>query len=250
MAREFRKGYLEIDFASEPFDSPVRLVMRTLRLFGARFGTIAAITLLVFLPGNLVVQMICETLDISVKGVGFYLLMNAVDIVLGALAVPALVYGLVAWLRSGKPASIAQCLRWGRRQWGKTLWNEVKVNITVILWGALLVVPGIIAMIRLIFTDVVVAIEGDTTPDPMARSQQLSNGRKWRMFAVLAPIELVNMAAMFLILDRPGIADSRVVFAVADSVLNVFAQLTTIAVLMMYLGLLPPRQKATAKRAA
>jgi hypothetical protein len=245
-----RKGHLEIDFASEPFDSPLRLVVRTLRLFGARFGMIAAITMLVFLPGNLLLQIVCEALDISVKGVWFYLLMNAVDIVLGALAVPAIVYGLVVWMRSGKAASLGGSLRWGRRQWGKTLWNEVKVNITVILWGALLIVPGIVAMIRLIFTDVVVAIEGDLTADPMERSRQLGNGRKWRMFAVLAPIELVNMAAMFLILDRTGIADSRVVFAVADSVLNVFGQLTTVAVLLMYLGLLPPRQKTTAKRAA
>src|SRR5262249_8371376 len=164
--------------------------------------------------------------------------------------VPAMVYGLVAWLRSGKAAGIGACLRWGRRQWSKTLWNEVKVNITVILWGALLVVPGIIAMIRLIFTDVVVAIEGDTTPDPMERSQQLSKGRKWRMFAVLAPIELVNLAAMFVILDRPGIAESRAVFAIASAVLSIFEQLTPVAALLMYLGLAPLRQKATAKRAA
>jgi hypothetical protein len=80
----------------------------------------------------------------------------------------------------------------------------------------------------------------------MQRSRQLAQGRWWRLFAVLAPIGLLNMAAMFVILDRPGIVESRILFAAADSVLNVFAQLTTVAALLMYLGIVP-RQKKTAK---
>jgi hypothetical protein len=245
MDRAFRQGYLEITSPSEPFTSPWRLVLRAVRLFVARFGTIAAITLVVFLPGNLVLQFGCELLDIPVSGVRFYVLLEAADLVLASLVAPAVVYALA----SGSPG-FGAAMRWGRRQFGKTLWNEVKVNITVILWGTLLVVPGVIAMIRLIFTDVVVAIEADLEPDPMQRSRQLSQGRLWRMFSVLAPIALVNMAAMFLILDRPGMVESRVLFAAADSLLNIFGQLTTVAVVLMYLGLVPPKRKAGAQRAA
>jgi hypothetical protein len=62
---------------------------------------------------------------------------------------------------------------------------------------------------------------------------------------VLAPMMLADMAATFLILDRiPGATDSRILFAAADSVLNVLAQLTTVAALLMYLGLLPPKRKS------
>src|SRR5205085_5213161 len=164
---------------------------------------IAMITLAVFVPGNLMLQFICEVLDIPISGIPFYLLLEAVDLILAALVVPALVYGLIGSMRSGAKPAIFECLRWGRRQWRKTLWNDFKVNITVILWGALLVVPGIVAMIRLIFTDVIVAVEGDLEPNPMERSSELSNGRRWRMCAALAPIALLNMAAMFMILDRP-----------------------------------------------
>jgi hypothetical protein len=49
---------------------------------------------------------------------------------------------------------------------------------------------------------------------------------------------------MFLILDRPGLVESRVLFAIADSVLNIFGQLTTVAVVLMYLGLVPPKSKS------
>jgi hypothetical protein len=244
MDRAFRQGYIEITSPGEPFTSPLRLVARALKLFAARFGIIAAITLAVYLPGSLLLQFVCELLDIPVRGILSSLLMLTVDLVLASLAAPAVVYALAA------DGGFRAALRWGRRQFGKTLWNEVKVSITVILWGSLLIVPGVIAMIRLIFTDVIVAIEADLEPDPMQRSRTLAKGRMWRMFAVLAPITLVNMGAMFLILDRPGIAESRIWFAVADSVLNIFGHLTTVAVLLMYLGLVPPKQKTGAKRAA
>jgi hypothetical protein len=232
MDREFRKGHLEPELSVPPFTSPIGLVGRAIGLFAARFGTIAAITLAVFLPANLAVQFVCEVLDVSIRGVAFYLINEAVDLVFASLVAPAVVYVLV-----GKSPGFSAAMRWGRRQFRKTLWNEVKVNITVILWGALLIVPGIVAMTRLIFTDVVVAIEADLTEDPMQRSRELVQGRFWRVLAALAPIALVNMAAMFLILDRPGIVESRLLFAMADSVLNIFNQLTTVAVLLIYLGL-------------
>jgi len=246
MDRDFRRGHIEIDFTPEPFVSPVRLVGATLRLFVSRIGLIAAIVLAIFLPGSLALQFVCEVLDIPISGIPFYLLLEALDIVLASLVAPAIVYGVLGGMRPGPAPGILECLRWGRRQFGKTLWNEIKVNITVILWGALLVVPGIVVMIRLVFTDIVVAIEADLEPDPMQRSRQLAQGRWWRLFAVLAPTGLLNMAAMFVILDRPGIVESRILFAAADSVLNVFAQLTTVAALLMYLGIVP-RQKKTAK---
>ena len=237
MDRAFRQGYLEIKFPVEAFVSPARLLLQTVRLFAARFGLIAAVTLAVFLPGKLLLQFVCEMADIPTGGILAYALLEISDLILGALAVPAVVYGLVA----GRDPAMTECFRWGRRQWTKTLWNKFKVEITVMLWGALLVIPGIIAMVRLIFTDIIVAVEADREPDPMARSRDLSQGRRWRIFLVLAPLMLADMAANFLILDRiPGATNSRILFAAADSILNVLGQLTTVAALLMYLGLRSP----------
>jgi hypothetical protein len=245
MERDFRKGHIEIDFHCEPFTSPARVLMRTLRLFAAKFAFLATVTLAIFLPGKLALQFVCYAADVPMGGLLAYGLLEASDLILGALAVPAIVYGLVEHLRSGRTPAIGECLRWGRRQWGKTLWNRFKVEITVMLWGALLVVPGVIAMVRLIFTDTVVAIEADREDDPMTRSRTLTQGLRWRIFLVLAPMMLIDMAATFLILDRiPGATNSRILFAAADSVLNLFAQLATVAVLLVYLGLIPPGRKS------
>jgi hypothetical protein len=245
MNRAFRQGYLEVGFPAEPFSSSARLLLETVRLFASRFGLIAAVTLAVFLPGKLLLQWMCELADITTGGLLSYALLEASDLILGALAVPAVVYGLVAAMPAGRVPAMSECLWWGRRQWAKMLWNKFKVEITVMLWGALLVIPGIIAMIRLIFTDIIVAVEADREPDPMGRSRDLSQGRRWRIFLVLAPMMLADMAATFLILDRiPGATNSRILFAASDSILNVLGQLTTVAALLMYLGMLPPGKKS------
>ena len=53
---------------------------------------------------------------------------------------------------------------------------------------------------------------------------------------------ILDFAAMFLVLDRvQGVTHSRLAFAIADSVLAVAGQLTTVAVLLMYLGTVQKR---------
>ena len=149
------------------------------------------------------------------------------DIFLGALVVPAAIYGLVQYCRTGRTAPIGEAFRWGRRQWLRTLGNKLKVEVTVTLWGALLFIPGIVAMIRLIFTDVIVAIEADRQPDPLNRSRELSHGHRWRIFFVLLPLTILDLAGMFFVLDRnQGVVNSRLLFAIAESLLAVPGQLS------------------------
>jgi small-conductance mechanosensitive channel len=99
------------------------------------------------------------------------------------------------------------------------------------------VIPGIVAMVRLIFVDVIVAVDADLEDDVLGRSRKLAQGRRWRIFLVLLPMLILDLAAMFLVLDRvQAVTHSRAAFAIADSVLAVAGQLTTVAVLLMYLG--------------
>ena len=155
--------------------------------------------------------------------------------------IPAVVYGLVAKFRGGQTAPVRESLRWGRRQWGKTLWNMFKVEVTVALWGALLVIPGLVAMVRLVFTGAIVAIEADRETEVLARSRILSRGHGWRIFLVLLPLMAASLLGTFLILGAfEQAAYSRMVMALADSLLSVAGQFTTVAVLLMYLGVLRP----------
>lgn len=237
MTKDFRTRSIGIDFPIQPFDSAMGVLLRSLRIFFANFAFLATVTFVVFLPGKLLLQFIGYLLDIAPEGILSYVLMDLSDLVLGSLVAGAVIYGLIARFRS-KPAPIGECLRWGRRQWGRMLWNTFKVEITVSLWSLLLFVPGLIAMVKLAVTEAVVAIEGDRESAPLARSTELTAGHRWRIFATMLPLLVLDFGASWLVLNAAhGLSSSRLALAAIDSLLSVGGQLTRVTMLMIYLGL-------------
>src|SRR5690242_21758038 len=91
-----------------PFDSAIGVLIRALRVFLSRLPLLATVTLAVFLPGKLLLQFVCSLFDIAPEGLASYLLMDVSDLVLGAWAIPAAIYGL----RTGAPTGA--CLRYGQ----------------------------------------------------------------------------------------------------------------------------------------
>lgn len=239
MDRDFRKGHLKIDFPTEPFDSPAALWLRSFRIFFANLPFLAAVTLIVFLPAKLALQSLLNLLDVPSEGILSYCLMDFADLVLSALAIPAVIFGLVARLRTGKPAPLGESLRWGRRQWGKSLWNKVKVEVTVALWSLLLVIPGVVAMMKLVFTDIIVAIEGDLETEVLARSRYLSEGRRWRIFVAVLPALPLGILHLYATLRAWQF--SPLAMVPVDSLFGVLDQWMTIAVLLIYLAVADPR---------
>jgi hypothetical protein len=236
MARDSLKGHLELDFPAEPFNSALRVLVRSVTFFAACLPFIATVTLAVYIPGKLLTQFIAYVLDIPVDGALSYVLLDISDLVLGALAVPAIVYGLVGRLRTGRTPPVGECLRWGKRLWGRMVWNKFKVEITVLLWSLLIFVPGIIAMVRLSLTDPALAVEGDGCADPLKRSRELTAGHGWRIFFVLAPLGILDTAGSFLVLGALA-QQPRWMLALGDSAMAVVGGWTTVAVFLIYVGL-------------
>ncbi len=238
MERDFRKGYVEIDFPVEPIGSPFGLLARSLRLFLANLPFLASSTLAIFIPGKLLLQSICWALDIPVDGVLGYCLMSASDLLLSAIAVPAVIFGMAMRFRTGKPAPLAESLRWGRRQCAKALWNMFQVEVTVSLWSLLLFIPGMMAFVKLAVVDPIVALEADTRRDVLDRSRSLTQGHRWRIFAVIAPLIVLDLLVSFAVLNAvEKMSNSRLPLALADSLLALCAQWSTLAMLLVYLPL-------------
>ena len=231
MERDFFQGYLTIDFAAEPFHSAPKLLARSAALYFWNLPRVAAITLIVFLPAKLALEWLSRALEMPENDVWPYALSAASDLVLGALAAPAVVYLLIGRLRTGRPPGIGASLRWGWRLWRKSLWNTFKMEVTVALWTLLLIVPGVVAMVRLAFTEVVVGVEGNRAGDVLGRSRELSAGRGWRIFFVVAALGLVELLAWGAVLRL------RLGMALTDSLLAVVSQWSTAAALLMYLGI-------------
>jgi hypothetical protein len=238
MDRDFRTGYLAVDFPTEPFASPLALLLRSVRLFFGTLPFLSVVTLAIFLPGKLLLHFVFYLTDVPTEGLLSYALMEVSDLFLGSLAVPAVLYGLVQYSRKGATPPVGEAFRWGARQWLRTLGNKIKVEVTVTLYGALLFIPGIVAMMRLMLTDVIVAIEADREFDPLARSGRLTHGHRWRIFFTLLPLMVLDLVGMYLLMDRnQGVEHSRLMFAIAESVLSVPEQLGTVAIFLIYAGL-------------
>ena len=226
------------------FASPLRLLADTFRLFASRFAFIATVTLLIYLPGHLLYQLAASVLDVPSTGILSLVALNAVDLALSSLAIPAIVHGLVR----GDPA-IGPALRWAQQLWMRMLGQQLLVDVTVILYGTLLIVPGLIAAVRLALVPVIIAVEGDRAVQPLEQSRELAKGRMWRITGVLLPLALLDGVANYLLLGRiGGIDNARILFTLAECGIAVAGQLSTIAALLMYLGIVePPPQKKTAK---
>jgi len=215
----------------QPFDSAPRLLARSARVFLGNLPFLAAVTLAVFIPGKLLFQFAGYLLDIPPDGIASYFLMDFSDLVLGSLAGAAAIYGLTA--RKGVMAS----LRRGRQLWARMFWTLIKVEVTIGLWMLLLFVPGIVATVKLALTEVVVVLE-DGEPEPLERSKQLTEGRRWRVFFVIAPLMLLDFGGSIAVLSLlPDVAHSRWMLALSESLLAIVSMWTTVAGLLMYLGL-------------
>jgi hypothetical protein len=235
---------------TQPFDSAPRLLARSARVFLGNLPFLAAVTLAVFIPGKLLFQFLGYMLDIPPDGVASYLLMDFSDLVLGSLTGAAAIYGLTAH------KGVAASLRRGRQLWARMFWTRIKVEVTIALWTLLLFVPGIVATVKLALTESVVVLE-DREPDPLDRSRELTDGRRWSVFFVIAPLMLLDFAGSIGVLSLlPGVAHSRGLLALVDCVLAMVNMWTTVAGLLMYLGIAEPatstsstqRQRAPEKR--
>jgi hypothetical protein len=223
----------------QPFDSAPGLLGRSARVFFGRLPFLVLVTLAVFIPGKLVAQLVCAAMDVPPEGIASYLLMDFSSLVLGSLTVPAAIYGLT----TDRP--LLECLRHGKKVWGRMFWNKFKVEMTVALWSLLLFIPGLVAMAKLALTDAVVALDENET-DPLQQSRELTEGIRWRVFFVIAPLMLIDLAGNIVVLtSMPGVAHSRWLLGTADSLLAVVEMWSTVAGLMMYLGRIgnPPQTK-------
>jgi hypothetical protein len=218
---------------AQSFDSIGSLLARATRLFFATLPFLTAVTVAVLLPSKLALQLFCYAFDISPDGVAGYLLIDGGDFVFTALVAPAVVYGLLDYLRTGKTPSTGAALGQARRIWGRSLWNRFKAEVTITLWSALLLIPGIVAMVRLIFVDPIVVIE-EREPEVLRRSRALAKGHGWRIFLTILPALPIGIAHLYATFRSLQI--SRWLMVPVDTLFSVADLWLAIVVLLMYLG--------------
>jgi hypothetical protein len=131
----------------------------------------------------------------------------------------AVIHGTLRQL-DGDPASMAECLKAGRRRWGTMLGLMISTGLLVGLGLVFLIVPGVILALRWAVAGPVVVTGGRGSSDAMGRSAKLTEGRRWSMFLFYLVILLTLVcAAAAIVAVGAGVAavTSDVVTAVVVS---------------------------------
>lgn len=243
VAMKGRASRANLDRPVVSFTSVAGMLGHSLAVYFGNFGLIAKVTLAAYAPLKLTVFLFCDQIGVAPGGTAASLIRDGADMILAALVAPAVIYGMMARLQSRPAPPLNECLRRGRKLWGRTLWNDIKADITIGLRLALLIIPGIMAMVRLCFVEEIVAIEGEAETDVLARSREISEGHGWKIFFVCLPAAALSFAGewlLFSLMARLGL--SWLTAAALDSVMAVASQWGTILLLLMYLALSQPRK--------
>ncbi|HLG44961.1 MAG TPA: hypothetical protein VKY24_01870 [Reyranella sp.] len=152
--------------------------------FGPFFGTalVASVPTLVFdylVPGSFIFRSI-------------------VDLIVGQIVSVTLVYGSMQALR-GRQVTIGECLSEGLKRLGAALGVAILSGIGIFLGLVVLIVPGLILGTMWAVAVPAAVIEGRSSTAALSRSQELTSGRRWRVFgAYLVALLLVLVGGMII----------------------------------------------------
>lgn len=208
------------------------------KIYGNNFGTIFITYTLPILPFVILTQ------EAKVAGNIGLLLMGA----LGNLVVTIFAYGAITVTVSdiclgNQPGFVRSYKRLFGKLFGSVLFTNI-LQFLVIMGGLLLlVIPGLVAIIWLLFTPAVVILERTSGISALKRSKSLGDGFHWKNAGVL----LLLLAVLYLLalvvggifgLLLPGLLDHwsfRAVMAVFQE--GLFTPILLIGLVLMYYNL-------------
>ncbi|HVM83260.1 MAG TPA: YciC family protein [Candidatus Binatia bacterium] len=158
---------------------------------------------------------------------------NLVRLAVTILASAAITVAVSDACRGQKPGVLRSYVR-VYQLIGKFLWTYLLLTVAILLGFALLIVPGVVACVFLMFAISAVMIERRGGFDALRRSIALGKGYYWRNFGVIALTLIVAIVGQLLLafvagmivymvddVEQPGVL-SKLVLSVLTSVLAPF----------------------------
>jgi len=190
--------------------SPSAIVAKSFEIFGKRFLYFLCISVLVNLPAYLLTVFFFNTNDVSTFLSPTWLLANtAISLFVSAILTSSLIKITFETLRGGE-ASIKESLSVCVKYFFQVALGSVFVIFLVVIGMVLLLIPGLIAAVRLYFTIPAIVVEDLSATDAMSRSNDLSDGYRWSIFAIVIGTGIVNaivakIIGSFFLPDQPAL---------------------------------------------
>ncbi|MCB9941759.1 MAG: hypothetical protein H6823_26275 [Planctomycetaceae bacterium] len=157
---------------------------RGLTLWARNIPLLSAITLTVWLPGNIAINYVASQSDSDTVTPADFWLPTGIETIFGPLCVGAVIYALDRrW--QARRVGYVESMRAGFRCWGRLFITTLLADFLVGLSCLLLVVPGIILALRYSLIGMAVVLEGRSGDSARSRSTSLMRGRMWGVFGIV-----------------------------------------------------------------
>jgi hypothetical protein len=149
----------------------------------------------------------------------------------------AVTFGVFRQLH-GKPAEAGEALRTGLSKFGSVWITAILVGLAAFVGFLLLIIPGLVLLVRYWVAVPVTVIESPRASDSLRRSEDLTDGNRWNVFAIAVIMGFVVITSSFLL----GFAVYAVAGTDVDGRLGAMGQavITVASIPLNCLGAVPP----------
>ncbi|HSI09626.1 MAG: glycerophosphoryl diester phosphodiesterase membrane domain-containing protein [Rariglobus sp.] len=151
------------------------------RIYRERFGVIALIVTLIWLPCNLVDSYFTYFVFDPEDFRGSFKLTQFLENFFGIIATAGVTY-VVLGQTANRPVGYGDALGVGFSSWGRMWITRFLYSVAVLVGLLLLVIPGIYLGTRWAFAESIVIAEDVSGPTALRRSFDLTRGRFWPVF--------------------------------------------------------------------
>jgi hypothetical protein len=174
------------------FTSVFSLFSRATSLYLRNFGTIAPITLAIFLPVEAAKNFLVYAGKMQDNFAATVRIEMLLEGVFGSLVTAALIVALMHKIQTGRDLSVWKALSVGATRWGRVFGTRFRAGIYIGL-GLLLIVPGLYFAVKFALTDEIATLETQSAARALSRSGELVRGHRWKIIGV----SLLSMAVVF-----------------------------------------------------
>lgn len=164
-----------------------------IRLIGTNCALFGSIILTISLPKTLLISYGYHQYPERAEAIE-----RSIEIFFAPIYATAFIHAL-SRLKDGQRPRYTEIMTMAFRKWQKLLVARIIAGLIVLLGLLLLIVPGIVLFVRYALLDPVVVLEGAGITEARMRSEKLTIGLRWQIFAVFSLFYIAFFLLVFLI---------------------------------------------------
>jgi hypothetical protein len=171
------------------------VIRRTFGIWAANLVSFSLVGLVAYLPALVLIALLAAAGSLNHLGVR---VVDFLGNILNLILAGAVTYGVFRDLH-GERAGAREVLGMGLSRLGGVWVTGVLMGVAVLVGLIALIVPGIVLLVRYWVAVPVAVIEAPGATASLSRSTELTQGNRWRVFAIAVVMGFVTIVGMFVL---------------------------------------------------